>query len=171
MRFYLYFSTNIDWNSKNIIKLNQTDELDILKTDNECMNEYAYIYEFIKLGSYKLPFDNILTIFSFLSRNTNLINKLDKIYNHNFCYLKELNNYLIISNTDNIFLDDNRGIDIFEKIIEKEFPILGIRLIKFFNLNELIEINNYFIINNINNIRKNNNNRKLFDNFITKEIK
>ena len=139
------------------------NDIDDIKTDNISLNEYAYVYKFIILSNYKLPFNNICHIFSILATNKELIHKLEEKYNHNFTYLKEFNKFIILSNTNNLFIDDKEGISLFEKIIKYEFPILGIKLMKCFNFDEIINLNNYYIKNSLIN---KNREKKYYDNIL-----
>lgn len=168
MIFYLYFIYNNNWNQKNIIKLNYDKNINTLKTENDSPSEYAYIYKLFKSYQYKLPFDNILDIFTFICKNKSLINKLEKIYNYKFTNLTNFSKYIILTNNDNLFINDtNEAITIFENIIKYEFPILGIKLVKCYNLNHIIEINNYMLLYNLKNIKNiEKNNLLKFNNFL-----
>lgn len=168
MIFYLYFTYNEIWNNKNMIKLNCEKNINILKTDNNSASEYAYIYKLFKSYQYKLPFDDIFDIFTFISKNKNIIDRLENIYKYKFNYLRKFSNYIILSNTDNIFINDNDdSVTTFENIIKYELPILGIKLIKCYNLDEIIKINNYNLLSILkNNKQIEKNNLLKFNNFL-----
>ena len=166
---YLFLTYNQNWKNKNIIKLNYSNNLYNLETDNEVHSEYIYIYKIILRKKYILPFKNIINIFDTLCNNEIMIEKLEKIYNVNFFFLKELHKYIILSNTYNVFINANEGLLVFNNILKYELPILGIDILKTYSTKEIIEVNNYMLLTYLLNLKKDKDeNLELFNKFIDK---
>lgn len=166
---YLFLTYNQNWKNKNIIKLNYSNDLYNLETDNEVHSDYVHIYKIILRKKYILPFKNIINIFDTLCNNKIIIEKLEKIYNVNFFFIKEFHKYIILSNTYNVFINANEGLLVFNNILKYELPILGIDILKTYSTKEIIEINNYMLLTYLLYLKKDKDeNLELLNKFIDK---
>lgn len=140
--FYIYIIKNNDWSdmykygyTKNILnRLYNSHE------QHSYLSSYYNIWKLEKLKSYKLPYDKPDEIFSILCRNLNNINSLQLLYNYDFIYLKELNKFLINNGGGREFININ-GLQTLYKIIAYEFPILGIKIIKEYSIDDIDNFN------------------------------
>lgn len=142
--FFIYIIKNNDW--IDMYKYGYTKSiLNRLYNSHEqhsYISSYNNIWKLEKMKNYKLPYDKPDEIFSLLCRNINYIKSLELLYNYDFIYLKELNNFLINNGGGREFVNIN-GLQTIYNIINIEFPILGIKIIKEYSIDDIDTINKY----------------------------
>ena len=103
------------------------------------LSKYILIYAYEKSDKYKLykEIDKIISLI-----DLEIIFDLEKYIEKTLTYLREIQKYKVISKTKktNEFIYI-QGIEILKNVLEYEFPLFGLKLIKRFNQNELDEIN------------------------------
>lgn len=153
---YIYILTNEDWDYGDKYKFGYIFGEDIniinrLRDSTEQHSElsfYTRIYKIQKTNTYKLNYIEIDKIFSIFSNKKEYIKKYEEIYNISLPNLKKLHCFLIKSKTKiiNEFIKKG-GLKIIDLIIKEEFPLLGLKLIKEYTMEEVNIINNTRIKN------------------------
>ena len=107
------------------------------------LSKFTRIYAFEKTENYKLTWYNqIDKIFSLIAPNLEKIKIVEKIYDiSSLPLLKKLNEHLVKSKTkqSNEFIYKS-GIPLFKQILENEFPLLGLKLVKIYTEKEINKI-------------------------------
>lgn len=143
---YFYVRTNPDWGNKVKYgyvygtKENLVNRIYDSSSEHTELSQYSLIYGFKKNKEYKLfkEIDKFISLYSNESFDI-----LETHFSTTFTYLREIKPYKVISKTKKtnefIYID---GIQIIEKILEEEFPVFGLELVKIFTQDEMDEINN-----------------------------
>jgi superfamily II DNA or RNA helicase len=147
----IYIKHNIDWdthlkhkygyvfgnNKKLINRLCDSTE------EHSELSKFTNIYSFEKTIAYKLGVKEIDKIFSLVGSNIDKIKKVEGRYNIELPLLRELNQYLVKSETkqSNEFIYNN-GLSLLIRVLKEEFPLLGLKLVKEYTKEEIDSINN-----------------------------
>ena len=147
---HLYTKENDDWLHDNKEKFgyvcgdedNLINRLHDSREEHSELSKFNSVYVFKKTSRYLLNYNEIDKIISLIASNRNKISTLEKIYETNFPLLRQLGDHLVESQTkqSNEFIY-KRGLDILHNVLEKEFPLMGLELVKIYEKNELDEIN------------------------------
>jgi hypothetical protein len=140
----IYMTLNEDWHFLNKCKYgyvyggvkNLINRINDSTEQHSERSKYTHIFE-IKSDKYTLPYVEIDKIFSLFTKQLNSVETCGK-----FPLLTKLKDHLIISKTktSNEFIKLS-GVDLIEQIIQNEFPLIGLFLVKKYNTNELNDIN------------------------------
>lgn len=140
----IYITINDDWYFLNKCKYgyvsggieNLVNRINDSTEQHSELSKYTHIFE-IKSDKYILPYVEIDKIFSLFTKQLNSNSRCDK-----YPLLTKLKIYLIESKTktSNEFIKLS-GVDLIEQIIQQEFPLLGLELVKQYSKDELDDIN------------------------------
>jgi superfamily II DNA or RNA helicase len=140
----IYITINDDWYFLNKCKYgyvsggieNLVNRINDSTEQHSELSKYTHIFE-IKSDKYILPYVEIDKIFSLFTKQLNSNSRCDK-----YPLLTKLKIHLIESETktSNEFIKLS-GVDLIEQIIQQEFPLLGLKLVKQYSKDELDDIN------------------------------
>lgn len=149
----IYIKRNSDWDWDEKLKYgyvhrkdgdeNLINRLCDSREEHSELSKFTDIYAFEKTKDYKLAcYDEIDKIFSLFAKDTNNVIKYEEKYNITLPLLRKLNEHLVQSNTkqSNEFIYET-GILLLKQIMEVEFPLLGLKLVKIYTEEEINEIN------------------------------
>ena len=150
---HIYLKLNDDWGNKFKFgyingneKKNLVKRLHDSKEEHPELSRFGSLYLFEKTDKYKLHYEEIDKIISLLIRNINKIEIVEEIYQVELPLLKELSKYLVESETkQSCEFMYNKGEKLFHQVLNEEFPLLGLKLIKKYTEEEVEEINNMYI--------------------------
>ncbi len=158
---YFYLRNNTDWDNKIKYGYVYGNEENLINriydssSEHSELSQYIGIYGFHKSDIYKnnIYYKEIDKIISLCSIEA--FDKLEKQFSIELPYLREIQQYKVASKTkkSNEFIY-KEGITIIKNILEIEYPLLGLELVKTFTENEIEEINNASrqrISNNVDN--------------------
>lgn len=139
----IYIVENNDWEFYN--KYGWTTRFERVLDSHEFfpyLTKYVVLYEIKLNDKYKLPkrFNEQDKIISIAGRHRRIINKIEILYDIELPLLRQIKHHLINEGGSTEFID-KEGIELFNDVIENEFPLLGIDIVKKFNQQELNEIN------------------------------
>ena len=170
----LYFSSNPDREHLQKIRFgyvkgNDKNLINRLSDNTEQFSDHSYftgIYTFSKTDKYKLPYKEVDKIISFIARYPDKITILEDIYDIKLPYMNKLSPFLVVgTNLNNEFIN-TEGISILIKVLEIEYPKLGLKLDKIYSKDEIETINsskkriedknkeNYDILMKLNQLRR-----------------
>jgi len=149
----IYITLNDDWSFLNKCKYgyvsggveNLINRINDSTEQHSERSKYTHIFE-IKSDKYILPYVEIDKIFSLFTKQLNSAETCDR-----FPLLHKLKSHLIESKTkqSNEFIKLS-GVDLIEQIIQQEFPLIGLFLVKKYTPEELNSINNSIELNTSN---------------------
>ena len=145
----VYLKKNNDWSHMvkyGYVKGNETNLTNRIHDSSEEhpeLSTFTYIFKFEKNEKYILYYKEIDKIISHIACDIKKIKIVEDIYGIHLPLLRKLNEYLIKSETkqSNEFIC-NEGISILLEVLKKEFPLLGLDLIKVYTPEEIKKINN-----------------------------
>ena len=145
----VYLKKNNDWSHMvkyGYVKGNETNLTNRIHDSSEEhpeLSTFTYIFKFEKNEKYILYYKEIDKIISHIACDIKKIKIVEDIYGIHLPLLRKLNEYLIKSETkqSNEFIC-NEGISILLEVLKKEFPLLGLDLIKVYTPEEINKINN-----------------------------
>jgi superfamily II DNA or RNA helicase len=143
-----YIKENKDWINKlkygyvNGDKTNLINRLNNSTEEHSELSSFTNIFSFEKTNKYEL-YKEIDKIISLLGSDIKKIEIVEKMYDITLPLLRELNEYLVKSNTkqSNEFIY-NDGIKVLIRVLKEEFPLLGLQLVKEYTIEEIESINN-----------------------------
>jgi hypothetical protein len=148
---YIKYNSDWEWDGKfkyGYVHRKDGDEnlinrlCDSLEEHSE-LSKFTEIYAFEKTKDYKLTcYNKIDEIISLFAQDTNNVIKYEEKYNITLPLLRKLNESLFQSNTkqSNEFIYET-GIPLLKQIMEVEFPLLELKLVKIYTEEEINEIN------------------------------
>ena len=146
----IYIKQNPDWEPGNKVKYGYVwgdieNIINRLMDSTEEHSEHSTmknIYTINKNKGYLLPYKEIDKIFSLIASDANKIKIVEEIYSIQLPLLRELHNHLVKSNTkkSNEFIN-SAGLELIDRIIKEEFPLLGLDLVKEWTEEEVEEVN------------------------------
>ena len=147
---FIYNKTNKDWEHEKKSKfgyvhgnnVNLINRINDSKEEHSELSKFDFVYAFIKTSEYLLNYNEIDKIISLVDSNPEKISILEKIYKTKFPLLRQLGEHLVKSQTkqSNEFIYET-GWEILRCVLEKEFPLMGLELVKIYEESELDEIN------------------------------
>lgn len=145
MPAHIYVTQNTDWESNNKCKYgyvsggveNLVNRINDSIEQHSERSVYTCIYIIKKTDKYALPYTEYDKVFSLFTGQLNTTNQCER-----FPLLTKLKEHLIISKTkiSNEFINLS-GVSLIEQIINEEFPLLGLKLVKKYTQDEIDEIN------------------------------
>lgn len=145
----IYIKKNPDWKDKIKYGYVKGDNKNLINRLSDSLEEHSELSEFTnilsfeKTDEYKLHFKEIDKIVSLIAPHKDKIEIVENIYDLKLPLLRELHEYLVKSKTkkSNEFIY-NDSIPLLLRVLKKEFPLLGLKLIKEYPQEEIEEINN-----------------------------
>jgi len=149
----IYVKYNPEWDHEDKLKYgyvhrkdgdkNLSNRLCDSREEHSELSKFIGIYAFEKTEYYKLTcYNEIDKILSLIAPNFEKIKIVEEIYGITLPLLRKLNEHLVQSKTkqSNEFIYKS-GIPLLKQIMEVEFPLLGLKLVKIYKENEINEIN------------------------------
>lgn len=148
----IYIKSNSEWDLEEKLKYgyvyrkdgdeNLINRICNSREEHSELSKFIGIYAFKKTVDYKL-YNEIDKIFSYIASNLENIKIVEEELDISLPLLRKLNEHLVKSKTkqSNEFIYKS-GIPLLQQILEKEFPLLGLKLVKTYKEDEIDEINN-----------------------------
>ena len=151
----IYIKDNPDWNHEKKVKYgyvdgdkeNITNRLMDSTEEHSEHSKMKKIYTVNKNDTYKLHcYKEIDKLFSLIAPDAKKINIVEDIYGVKLPLIRELHEYLVKSSTkkSNEFIHTD-GLELIDRIIKEEFPLLGLDLVKEWTDEEVEEVNRRII--------------------------
>lgn len=160
---YIYIKQNPDWEPENKVKYGYVwggieNIINRLMDSTEEHSEHSTmknIYNINKNKGYLLRYKEIDKIFSLIASDANKIKIVEEIYSIQLPLLRELHNHLVKSNTkkSNEFIN-SAGLELIDRIIKEEFPLLGLDLVKEWTEEEVEEVNRRVVVQAREQVKK-----------------
>ena len=160
---HIYIKQNPDWEPENKVKYGYVwggieNIINRLMDSTEEHSEHSTmknIYNINKNKGYLLRYKEIDKIFSLIASDANKIKIVEEIYSIQLPLLRELHNHLVKSNTkkSNEFIN-SAGLELIDRIIKEEFPLLGLDLVKEWTEEEVEEVNRRVVVQAREQVKK-----------------
>ena len=162
----IYMKNNSDWEHENKLKYgfvegsseNLIRRLHNSSEEHSEKSVFTNIYSFEKTDKYILQnyYNEPDKIISLIAPHIEKIEVIENLYEIQLPLLREVNKYLVKSDTKQSteFIYKN-GLDIFENVLQNEFPKLGLKLIKKYDNEEIKNINTSVVKRNKNTEKSN----------------
>lgn len=146
--YTLYVLSNPDWvyeqKNKCGCTTNKYRRLLDSHEQHSYLSKYIVLYDVEVTNEFKLSrlYKEPDRIIFQAGRHKRLIRCIEKLYKIQdpLIQLRQINQYLINEDGSTEFMKED-GIELFKSIIENEFPLLGIKIIKKYNQQEIDEVN------------------------------